>query len=420
MKKLQVEVDKNGKLSFSEEFNRQYGLKPGARVVVDETAKGPRLRLPLTHLKKVYIEPTNRCNLDCRICMRHAWDEPLGQMSRETFARIIENLREFSPPPTVFFGALGEPLAHPDILDMVTQAKALGSPVELITNGTLLTPDMSKNLIEARLDVLWASLDGVTPESYGDIRLGALLPEVLANLKIFRQAGVFDPFSSRSSGFHVKPEIGIVFVAMKRNIQELPALMNLAMRLGATRVLVTNVLPYTEEMGAEVLYSRSLTDAVYQSSVFRLQLPKMDIDDGTKKSLFLSMQTRHSVSFVRSPFTEGNDYCPFVEEGTTAIGWEGSLSPCLSLLHSHRYYFEGIERCCRRYTIGNVHEHSIRELWDNPEYLKFRERVQAFEFAPCTYCGGCALLADNEKDCIGNSFPACGGCLWAQGVVQCP
>ncbi|MBP1610975.1 MAG: putative oxidoreductase, partial [Acidobacteria bacterium] len=289
-----------------------------------------------------------------------------------------------------------------------------------ITNGTLLTKDLSKKLIDAGLDVLWASLDGVTPESYGDLRLSALLPEVLANLKTFRQTGVCDPFSPRASGFQVKPEIGIVFVAMKRNIHELPALLNLAMDLGAARVLVSNVMPYTEEMGTEVLYSRSLTDAVYRSSVFRLDLPKMDIDDRTKKPLYRSMQGRHGISFVRNYLSEGNDYCPFIEEGTTAINWEGSLSPCLPLLHSHKNYFEGIERIARRYAIGNVHEHSIGGLWNNPEYLDFRERVQAFDFAPCTYCGGCSLLADNEKDCIGNCFPACGGCLWAQGIIQCP
>ena len=420
MKKFQIEVDKNGRLDFSEEFKLQYGLRPGAKVYVDETAKGPRLRLPVTHLKKIYIEPTNRCNLDCRICMRHAWDEPLGRMSRETFSRIIEGLRNFAPPPTIFFGALGEPLAHPDILDMVVQAKALGSSVELITNGTLLTKDLSKQLINAGLDVLWTSLDGVTPESYGDLRLGALLPEVLANLKTFRKAGWRDPNSLQTAGFQIKPEIGIVFVAMKRNIHELPALLNLATELGATRILVSNVLPYTEDMGKEILYSRSLTNAAYQSSVFRLDLPKMDIDDRTKKSLYLSMRTRNSVSLVRSHFSEGNDYCPFIEEGTTAIGWDGSLRPCLPLLHSHKNYFEGIERYSRRYTIGNVQEHSVKDLWNNPEYLSFRERVQAFEFAPCTYCGGCSLLGDNERDCLGSAFPACGGCLWAQGVIQCP
>jgi hypothetical protein len=30
------------------------------------------------------------------------------------------------------------------------------------------------------------------------------------------------------------------------------------------------------------------------------------------------------------------------------------------------------------------------------------------------------LLESNEEDCYGNTFPVCGGCLWAQGVIQCP
>jgi hypothetical protein len=46
--------------------------------------------------------------------------------------------------------------------------------------------------------------------------------------------------------------------------------------------------------------------------------------------------------------------------------------------------------------------------------------VQGFAFAPCTFCGGCEMLDGNEEDCLGNEFPACGGCLWAQGLIQCP
>jgi len=422
MKRLQAQVGENGQLIFPEELNLRYGLKPGTQVYVDETAKGPRLRLPITHLKKIYIEPTNRCNLDCRICMRNAWNEPLGHMNRETFSRIIEGLRDFSPPPIVFFGALGEPLAHPEIPDMVAQAKALGSSVELITNGTLLTKDLSKQLIDAGLDMLWVSVDGATPESYADVRLGAMFPEVLANLKAFRDARWSKPSKSLFSGFQMNPEIGIVFVAMKRNIHELPSVLTLATKLGATRVLVSNILPYTEEMGKEVLYSRSLTDVVYQSSRFRLDLPKIDIDENSKRSLYLSLRSRYSISLVSGHLSERNDYCPFIENGVTAISWEGNLSPCLPLLHSHKSYFDGIERTSRHHTVGNINEHSVRDLWDKPEYLSFRERVQTFDFAPCTYCGSwsCSLFWENEEDCLGNSFPTCGGCLWAQGVIQCP
>jgi MoaA/NifB/PqqE/SkfB family radical SAM enzyme len=421
MSRFQAYIDHNGGLILPEKFRLHHGLKPGAAVCIEETTKGLRLQLPITHLKKVYVEPTNGCNLDCRTCMRKAWNEPVGRMSKDTYSRIIEGLKEYSPPPSIFFGGLGEPLSHPDIIAMVAQAKSLNSPVELITNGTLLTKTVSEQLMEAGLDRLWVSLDGTTPETYGDIRLGALFPEVLNNLKNFHDARAYRHLPSQFSDFHLKPELGIVFVAMKRNIHDLPSILSLATKLVSSSVLATNVLPYSEEMGKEILYSRSVNNVLYQSSAFRLDLPKLDIDETTKKSLYLAMRAGHSLSIARGHLGEGNDYCPFIENGATAISWEGNLSPCMALLHTHKSYFDGIERFSRRYSVGNVNEHSIQILWGNPEYLSFRERVQNFEFSPCTYCsGGCALFEENEKDCLGNSFPTCGGCLWAQGIVQCP
>ena len=73
---------------------------------------------------------------------------------------------------------------------MVARAKETGANVELITNGTLLTRDLSHRLIDAGLDMLWVSLDGATPESHADVRLGSALPEVLANIAAFRDAEI--------------------------------------------------------------------------------------------------------------------------------------------------------------------------------------------------------------------------------------
>jgi len=81
----------------------------------------------------------------------------------------------------------------------------------------------------------------------------------------------------------------------------------------------------------------------------------------------------------------------------TAIGWDGSLSPCLPLLHSHTSYVNERERFSRRYVVGNVNERKLHELWNEPDYLAFRERVQKFDFAPCTICGGCHLRKINER-----------------------
>ena len=415
--KFQAQVDDEGRLVLPRQMIFDLGLKPGVQVGIDDGENYLRLHRPVTHLGKVYIEPTNRCNLECRTCMRNVWDEPLGQMSSETFSRIIGGLKLFFPPPTLFFGGLGEPLAHPAIPEMVAQAKTLGGSVELITNGTLLTKDMSKQLIEAGLDGLWVSLDGAKPESYADVRLGAVLPEVVSNLSAFRDNCYLPDFCFR---YPTKPQIGIVFVAMKRNIADLPSVVEIGNRLGAMRFLITNVLPYTPEMCNEVLYTRSIDDIVFSPSAFRLELPKIDVNDLTREALYQAMRSGLSVWLAGSSFEEATDRCPFMEKGATAIGWEGNVSPCLPLLHSHMSYVDGRERFSRRYFVGNAAECDLNDLWNGPEYVAFRKRVQEFDFSPCTICGGCHLFEKNEEDCFGNPFPTCGGCLWAQGIIQCP
>jgi MoaA/NifB/PqqE/SkfB family radical SAM enzyme len=314
----------------------------------------------------------------------------------------------------VFFGGFGEPLAHPNIVEMVRQAKALGSPVELITNGTLLTEEMSRRLIAAGLDMLWVSLDGATPESYADVRLGDALPEVLANLRIFRKA------RRGSDRYRALPRIGIIFVVMKRNVADLPAVLRIGERMAATRFLVTNVLPYTREMFRETLYPYVLSNLVYAPSLSRLELSKMDVGPLTRQALYEVMRGGMSVSLAEGDLTETTNRCPFIDRGATAISWDGSVSPCLPLLHTHVSFPDNQERLSRRYVAGNVIERDLRDLWAAPEYAAFRERVQAFDFAPCATCGGCNLSETNEEDCFGNHLPTCGGCLWAQGVIQCP
>ncbi len=407
---FQIETDDRGRLVLPPEAVSRYRLKPGTRICLEDNGNALLLQKESGPPRKVYIEPTNRCNLECRTCMRRVWDEPLGLMPASTFGCILEGLRGFSPVPKIFFGGIGEPLAHPDIAEMVAQAKTLEGEVELITNGTLLSREMSRRLLHAGLDMLWVSIDGATPASYSDVRLGAALPEVLTNIAVFRNL--------RQTEYTQKARIGLSFVAMKRNIADLPEILRLGKELGARRLLVSNVLPYTAEMEQEVLYSRSRLDFFYGSF---LELPVMDITETTLHPLYQTLSREKSLAFTATRPNEGKGRCPFIQDQTTAISWEGNLSPCLPLLRSHKAFLEqGRERFSRRYVIGNVREKSPQDLWEDPEYVSFRRRVQAFDFAPCVVCRGCEWGKGNEEDCFGNSFPTCGGCLWAQGVIQCP
>jgi len=411
-----AQVDEEGRLVLPPEAAARYGLLPGAQVRLDANGDSLRLRRPVTQLAKLYVEPTNRCNLACRTCVRNVWDEPLGEMDNTTFERVLGGLRAASSPPTVFFGGFGEPLAHPDIVGMVAQTKALGSRVELITNGTLLSEPLSRELIAARLDTLWVSLDGARPESYADVRLGAALPQVLDNIARFRDA--------RRPGLNrvPTPHIGIAFVAMRRNIADLPDLLRLGRHLGVSHYSVSNVLPYTKEMCSEVLCNGSLTQITYLPSIWvpHLNLPKIDLQADTREALYRVLRGRENVSYAGMNLGAANDRCPFIEGGSAAIGWDGGLSPCLPLLHSYTSYLGERPRLSRRYVVGNVNRTPLGELWQASEHIAFRQRVQAFDFAPCTFCGGCEMAEANQEDCFGNEFPTCGGCLWAQGVIQCP
>ncbi|NWG20325.1 MAG: radical SAM protein [Chloroflexi bacterium] len=409
-----VEVDDEGRLVIPPELVSRLGLHPGAQVRLEAGVNDVRLHRPVTHLNKVYIEPTNRCNLACRTCMRNSWDVRMGQMSEAIFGRILDGLRAVTPTPSVFFSGIGEPLAHPRTIDMVARVRELGAMTELITNGTLLDERRARGLIEAGLDVLWVSIDGATPESYADVRLGAALPEVLENMARFRRL--------RPAGHHARPEMGINFVAMKRNIADLPEVIAIGRRLGVTRFMVSNVLPYTRELCDEVLYDRTLRDITYLPSAWlpRLSFPKMDLNDDTRPSFLRALRSGASVTFAGNNLGGANDVCTFIENGSMTVGWDGNVSPCPPLLYTHVSYLHRRRRVSHRHIIGNLAERDLLDLWNDPDYVAYRSRVQHFAFAPCTACGGCDLSESNEADCLGNEFPVCGGCLWAQAVIQCP
>ena len=407
-------VDEQGRVILPAELAERYGIQPGTRMRIDESDNNFRFHRPVTDLRKVYLEPTDYCNLDCVTCIRNVWDENLGRMSEDTFEHILAGLRELTPRPTVFFGGLGEPLYHPHTVDWVKQVKEIGCSVELITNGTLLTERKTRQLIDSGLDVLWVSIDGATPESYADVRLGAALPDVIANLKRFRKL--------RPGGHKPHPQLGVAFVAMKRNIHELHDVIQIARRVGANRFLVSNVLPYTEELQGEMLYSGIMKNIAYTPSPWlpRLNLPKMDLNEVTQEAFFAALNSGWSMTFAGQNLGGANDVCNFIESGSISVGWQGDISPCLPLLHSHTSYLHGKPRISRRHALGNIASDGLMDVWLDPEYVAYRERVQRFAFAPCTYCGGCDLSEANEEDCFINTFPACGGCLWAQGVIQCP
>ena len=140
-------------------------------------------------------------------------------------------------PGGVAFMGLGEPLLHPRFLDMVRLAKDRGLRAEVTTNALLLDDEIAAGLVEAGLDQLVVSIDGASAEAFGRVRSGASLERVVENVRRLhdRRGPTTAPArASASSSWRCAP-----------TSRELPGLGRLAAQLGATFIIVSNVLAYT-------------------------------------------------------------------------------------------------------------------------------------------------------------------------------
>jgi MoaA/NifB/PqqE/SkfB family radical SAM enzyme len=381
----------------------------------------------MTAPAKVYVEPTNTCNLACSTCVRHAWDEPEGFMEWATFEAVAAGLarpadeagsaNESGPanqggPGTVAFMGLGEPLLHPRFPDMVRIAKQRGLRTEVTTNALLLDGTMASALLEAGLDQLVVSIDGASAEAFGRVRSGASLARVVENVRRLHD--------HRGPNYSSAVRIGVEFVAMRSNIGELPGLRRLAAQLGATFIIVSNVLAYTEDLLDQTLYDRqgSTSSGAHTTAGARWQLPAFDWDEELGASLGKALTRSGPVSFHGADPEDTRARCPFVHADACAVAWHGGVSPCPPLLHTYTCFVRGREKRMVRWEVGALPQQTLREVWEAPEYVAFRDRVRRFDFPPCTDCG-CELAETNEEDCIGNLHPTCGDCLWARGVVRC-
>ncbi len=392
-----VASDEQGRLALPESFLARRHMPVQAEYWLDDR-EGELILHPRTpNAHKLYIEATTGCNLQCRTCVRNVWADPIATMKMSTFDRTLESLDDLPQLKRVVFTSFGEPLTHPKILEMIARVRQRGLAVTVGSNGILLTPEIAEELVRLGVDRLVVSADGVKPETYAQVR-GAALAKVLDNLR-----GVNEAKQRLNS---LLPAVGIEFVVLKSNVAELADLAGLATHLGAARVLVSNVLPYTEGMREEILYGHE-PQQPFLSGGFPVRLDSW-VTWGT-----LELPRMHWGAERR---------CRFVHDRSIVVGWDGGVSPCYALSHNYSYYaIDGVKKTVTRCLFGNVNDQPLAEIWMSEDYVRFRSEVRLFHFPSCPDCDlreTCDLRQRNEG-CWGWN-PSCADCLWAQDIIRCP
>ncbi|MDR2947494.1 MAG: radical SAM protein [Candidatus Adiutrix sp.] len=151
---------------------------------------GERPAAPL-HLD---VDVTTACNFHCPMCPAGSTGHNFpgfrkGRfMDRRLYSRVLAEAAAFGLP-SLRLGMTGEPLLIPNIAAWVAEAREAGVlDISLITNGRLLTPSLSRDLIAAGLTRLMISVDAGTPETYAKVRPGGDWNLLLHNILGFLEA----------------------------------------------------------------------------------------------------------------------------------------------------------------------------------------------------------------------------------------
>lgn len=115
------------------------------------------------------------CQLACIMCPLPGRTNPSGGrrqgfMEEELYVRLMDQAHEHELP-ALTLGLASEPLLHPHLTRWIGMAGTAGiMDIRLGTNGQLLTPELTRRLLDSPLTRLEVSVDAVLPETYQAIR----------------------------------------------------------------------------------------------------------------------------------------------------------------------------------------------------------------------------------------------------------
>lgn len=177
-------------------------------------------KLPLKTPFSLHIFPIYLCNFKCNYCIQALSKKEMQEknfkkdiMSFETYKKAIDDICEYEDKlKALIFAGHGEPLMHPDIDKMVLYAKEknVADRVEITTNGSLLTKEMSDKLIKAGVDRLKISIQGTNEDNYLNI----------AKYKINYASFIDNLTYFNNNKHHTEVYIKIIDIALNNKIDE--------------------------------------------------------------------------------------------------------------------------------------------------------------------------------------------------------
>ncbi|WP_424358782.1 SynChlorMet cassette radical SAM/SPASM protein ScmF [Methanocella sp. MCL-LM] len=332
-------------------------------------------------LRQIYFYLTSDCNLRCR----HCWISPDFQSATtssaylpvDLFKKIVSDAKGLGLTDVKLTG--GEPLLHPQILDILEFIRSQGLSVNIETNGVLCTPEIARAIASCKAYHVAVSLDGVNAETHEWVRgVDGCFDDAVQGIKNLVEAGV-------------RPQI--IMTLMRRNQDQAEAMIDLAASLKASTVKFNIVMP---TLRGEAMHAAGETLTIEELVELGSRMERT-IAPGSP----LPLNYGHPLAF--RPL--GNMFHN-IGGGCAACG----VLRILGVLADGTYALCGIGEAIPELTYGNAHVDNVFDVWENAPFLQ--ELRAGLPGRLEGICGDCIIKNLCLGSCIAQNYYRKGS-LWA-------
>ncbi len=273
----------------------------------------------------------------------------------------------------VVLHGVGEPMLVKDIAQRVSYLKARNIYVLFNTNGTVLTEANGRALISAGLDELRVSLDAADPAVYQMIRGKDFFSQIVHNVRNFThlQRELNAP----------RPVVSLWITGLRETVDQLPAFVRLAHSIGVREVYLQRLTFFDEPQS-----DKSLARA--ESALFEHTTAREESLIREAESIAKELGVMFSASGAVDPgesIRKQRDDAPWSlcrrPWSLMYITANGRVLPCCIAPFSMRGY--------SAFTLGDATQQTLREIWNGPEYQRFRSGL--LTSTPPLCCSNCGL-----------------------------
>lgn len=332
---------------------------------------------------RISLYPTYRCNIECKICWKRAFDEPLKPSEELSDERILEMVDEAGELGVKYWtiGGGGElMLRRKLVMRMAARIRELGMNGTIQSNGTIFSDKHIDELIDMQWDQLHISLDGPTQDLNEQIRVEGNWEKTYDFLQRIQKRK-----KERGATY---PVVSIVSVLNNVNYDKMHLFVDLAeeLELAPGDISCVDLIVYGEHDRKFLLTPEQ-----------KKQVPELlEAVQHYARTKGVNARYHHFLSVYGDGTRPPEAYDLFTEPTTTVTSKTMCYEPFTHLV----VVPEGNGGpCCTWHdlTSDNIREHTLEELWHGPYMNDVREKIMSGN-AP-SFCSECmpTVVATNQK-----------------------